>query len=87
MATDDRANDGVWRDEERLPLADLMSAVATSADDGQRDDLADNDAGIEQTLAERAQRSSADERAGDPDPTGSEGRALRSDFNGPSGPH
>ncbi|MFI5914443.1 hypothetical protein [Dactylosporangium sp. NPDC051541] len=44
--------EGVWRDEERLPLADLVDAVATSADDGQTDDESGNDAGIQQTLDE-----------------------------------
>lgn len=75
MGTDDERTDGVWRDEERLPLADLAAAVATSATDGQADDLSGNDAGIEQTL---------DEQARDPDATG---RALRTDFTGPTGPH
>ena len=46
-------DDGVWRDEEKLPLAELNRAVATSADDGQTDDLSGNDAGIEETLDAR----------------------------------
>ncbi|GAA3454634.1 hypothetical protein [Dactylosporangium matsuzakiense] len=49
---DDTRPAGVWRDEERLPLADLVDAVATSADDGQTDDESGNDAGIQQTLDE-----------------------------------
>lgn len=80
MSTDENPVDGVWRNEERLPLADLMEAVAMSAGDGQTDDLSGNDAGIEQ--ARQEQRA-----AGEPDPTSAEGRSLRTDFTGPTGPH
>ena len=45
MANQDNDTPGVWRDEERLPLEELTKAVATSADDGQKDDLTGNDAG------------------------------------------
>jgi hypothetical protein len=69
--------EGVWRDEERLPLSELAAAVATSPADGQTDDQTGNDAGIERP-------STAD---GEPDPTSAAGRALRSDFTGPTGPH
>jgi hypothetical protein len=75
METDDNTTEGIWRDEERLPLADLMSAVATSSDDGQTDDLAGNDSGIEETLSDE-----------DRDADGT-GRALRTDFTGRTGPH
>jgi hypothetical protein len=79
MASDDNDTPGVWRDEERLPLADLVRAVATSADDGQTDDLAGNDAGAEQARPKV--------EGGDPDPDSAEGRSLRTDFTGPTGPH
>ncbi len=39
-------NDGVWRDEERLPLSELTKAMATSDTDGQNDP-SDNDTGQE----------------------------------------
>jgi hypothetical protein len=84
MATHDDDMAGVWRDEERLPLADLVQAVATSAVDGQADDLAGNDAGIEQARSEPD--AGATER-GDPDPDSAAGRALRTDFTGPTGPN
>jgi hypothetical protein len=90
MGTDDASTEGVWRDEERLPLADLTAAVATSATDGQADDLSGNDAGIEQTLEEQADetgRVAPPGDGGDPDATGSAARALRTDFTGPTGPH
>jgi hypothetical protein len=61
-----------------------MQAVATSADDGQTDDLAGNDAGIEQT---RPQPAAGTAEHGDPDADSAAGRALRTDFTGPTGPH
>ena len=39
-------DDGVWRDEEKLPLSDLRNAMATWDTDGQND-ATDNDAGQE----------------------------------------
>jgi hypothetical protein len=84
MATDDTSIEGAWRDEQRLPLADLVQAVAVSADDGQTDDESGNDAGIEQSLTDQAGPATG---GGDPDPTSSEGRALRTDFTGRTGPH
>jgi hypothetical protein len=84
MPTQDNDTSGVWRDEQRLPLADLVQAVATSADDGQTDDVAGNDAGVEQARSE----SDVDSvEHGDPDPGSAAGRALRTDFTGPTGPH
>ena len=71
MSTSDEKLDGVWRDEERLPLSELAAAVATSPADGQTDDPSGNDAGIEQTRREQ-------------DPND---RALRTDFTGPTGPN
>src|SRR4051794_33221166 len=69
--TDGNTTEGAWRDERRLPLADLTAAVATSSDDGQTDDLAGNDAGIEETLSDEGRDRRTD---GDPDPTSSAGR-------------
>jgi hypothetical protein len=83
MATQDN-DPHSWRDETRLSQADLVRAVATSADDGQTDDLTGNDVGAEEA------RSGADrkfEGKGDPDPNSTAGRALRNDFDGPIGPH
>jgi hypothetical protein len=81
MATSNDESDGVWRDEERLPLKDLVQAVAQSADDGQVDDLTGNDAGMQRPdeIPEPAE--------GDPDPDSEAGRALRVDFTGWHGPH
>jgi hypothetical protein len=81
MPTPNNDTSGVWRDEERLPLSDLVQAVATSSDDGQTDDLAGNDAGIVEARPE------PDTGHGDPDPDTAAGRALRTDFTGPTGPH
>jgi hypothetical protein len=77
--------DGAWRDERELPLSELSQAVATSPGDGQVDDPSGNDAGIEQGLAENARDEA--EAGSDPDPTSAEGRALRTDFAGPTGPN
>ncbi|MEV4343883.1 hypothetical protein AB0J83_05335 [Actinoplanes sp. NPDC049596] len=41
-------DDGVWRDEERLPLADLDKAMASWDTDGQNDP-SDNEEGTETT--------------------------------------
>ena len=40
------ADDGVWRDEEKLPLSELDKAMASSDTDGQND-LNDDDTDIE----------------------------------------
>ncbi|GAB7036633.1 MULTISPECIES: hypothetical protein [Catenuloplanes] len=71
MTSAEEKPDGVWRDEERLPLSELAAAVATSPADGQTDDPTGNDAGIEDV----------DRRRADTD------RALRTDFTGPTGPN
>ena len=80
------ATDGVWRDERQLPLEDLTAAVATSATDGQADDPAGGDAGIEQAVSGEPGEQ-RDGRDGDPDPTSSAGRALRTDYVGRTGPN
>lgn len=77
--------DGVWRDEEKLPLTELSRAMAMSPGDGQVDDESGNDAGAVQ--AEEELRREVDETQGEPDPHSAAGRALRPDFTGPSGPH
>ncbi|MFC7533657.1 hypothetical protein [Actinoplanes sp. GCM10030250] len=48
----DRENDGVWRDEERLPLEELNQAMATWDTDGQND-TTDNDSGQEDPSTDR----------------------------------
>ena len=80
------ATDGAWRDERQLPLEDLTAAVATSATDGQADDPAGNDAGIEQAITEEPAEP-REGRDGDPDPTSSAGRSLRTDYTGRTGPN
>jgi hypothetical protein len=77
--------EGVWRDEEKLPLSELTQAMAMSPGDGQVDDESGNDAGIVQ--AEEEVRREVDEAEGEPDPQSAAGRALRPDFTGHTGPH
>lgn len=79
--------DGAWRDEQTLPLSELSEAMATSSSDGQADDLAGNDAGIEQTIDRQDSSPVGGRPDQDPDPTSAESRRLRPDFNGPAGPH
>ncbi len=45
--------DGVWRDEERLPLDELNQAMATYSADGQVDDATGGDAGAEEAFGGR----------------------------------
>jgi hypothetical protein len=80
------ADDGVWRDEERLPLAELSRAVATSSSDGQFDDATGGDAGSEAAFGERPFVEDAETDAGDPDPDTEEGRRLRPSPLGRIGP-
>jgi hypothetical protein len=44
--------DGVWRDEDRLPLAELDEALATYSTDGQLDDPTGGDASAEQEFGD-----------------------------------
>ncbi|MEU4558091.1 hypothetical protein AB0C07_10705 [Actinoplanes missouriensis] len=46
----DQEQDGVWRDEEKLPLSELNKAMATWDIDGQND-ASDNDTGQEPSEA------------------------------------
>jgi hypothetical protein len=41
------SDEGVWRDEERLPLDELTDAIAAPAADGEVDDATGGDAGAE----------------------------------------
>jgi hypothetical protein len=65
-------DDGVWRDEERLPLSELDQALATYSTDGQLDDPTGGDAGAEEEFG--------DEERLEP------GRLGRPSFEGHSGP-
>ncbi len=68
-------NDGVWRDEEKLPVSELSQAMASWDLDGQNDPT-DNDAGEEQAFGHGAQVEGTD-----PD------RENRPSTTGRSGPH
>jgi hypothetical protein len=75
------AGDGVWRDEEKLPMSELSNAMASWDLDGQGDPT-DNDAGAEQAFGHGAHV--PDENASeetDPD------REYRPSTTGRSGPH
>jgi len=77
----DSAEDGVWRDEEKTPIAELSNAMASWDTDGQGDPT-DNDAGLEQAFGHDAQVHEAEDRtATDPD------REYRPSTTGRSGPH
>jgi hypothetical protein len=41
------SDDGVWRDEQRLPLSELTRAIAAPANDGEVDDATGSEAGAE----------------------------------------
>jgi hypothetical protein len=68
----DEKGDGVWRDEEKLPLSELNQAMASWDLDGQNDPT-DNDAGEEQAFGNGAQV--------DPD------QPVRPSTTGRTGPH
>jgi hypothetical protein len=84
-----------WRDERKLPLAELVQAMATYSHDGQIDDMTGADAGAEAEFGHGPRPvehtggsgSTRDERpaAGDPDPTSEAGRRLRPSPDGASG--
>jgi hypothetical protein len=73
-------NDGVWRDEEKLPVSELSQAMASWDLDGQNDPT-DNDAGLEQAFGHDAVVPDSDEGGTDPD------REHRPSTTGRSGPH
>ena len=72
-------NDGVWRDEEKLPVSELSQAMASWDIDGQNDPT-DNDAGEEQAFGHGAQ---VPDEAGETDPD----REHRPSTTGRTGPH
>lgn len=79
-------DDGVWRDEDNLPLAELSQAMAVSSADGQVDDPTGGEAGSEQEFGAELRDGTHDGPGGDPDPTSAEGRRLRTGFDGHPGP-
>jgi hypothetical protein len=81
-------DDGAWRDERRIPLAELDRAMATYSADGQVDDPTGGDAGAEEAFGEELAEgpSGGDAEWGDPDPDSEEGRRLRPSPEGHSGP-
>ena len=72
---------GVWRDEEKLPLADLEHAMGAAANDGQVDDVTGNDAGAEQAFGHGPE---SDPGVDDPE---LKQRAMRPSTTGRTGPH
>jgi hypothetical protein len=73
-------DDGVWRDEEKLPMSELGNAMASWDLDGQGDPT-DNDAGAEQAFGHDAHVVDEDSDQTDPD------REFRPSTTGRSGPH
>jgi hypothetical protein len=89
MTNRDEPDDGVWRDEERLPLSELTRAMATNSQDGQVDDLTGSDAGAEEEfghgpIARDRGAGEAVSSPGDPDPDSEAGRRLRPSPDGTS---
>ena len=73
-------DDGVWRDEEKLPVSELSQAMASHDLDGQGDPT-DNDAGLEQAFGRGTPGNPDEPGATDPD------RADRPSTTGRAGPH
>ena len=71
--------DGVWRDEEKLPVSELNQAMASWDTDGQAGDATGNDAGAELVFGDADPE--RDPNADDPD------RAVRPSTTGHSGPN
>ncbi|WP_213450506.1 hypothetical protein [Rhizomonospora bruguierae] len=92
-------SDGVWRDERRLPLSELDKAVATSAGEGQTDDVTGSDAGAEAAFGHAPGVAGGPAEGGldlddepptgdrDPDPDTELGRRLRPSTTGRTGPN
>ena len=57
----DQTGDGVWRDEEKLPVSELSQAMASWDTDGQNDPT-DNDAGEEQAFGHGAEAPEGSDR-------------------------
>ncbi|MDG4766613.1 hypothetical protein O7632_21305 [Solwaraspora sp. WMMD406] len=77
------SEDGVWRDEQRLPLRDLERAVAASAQDGEVDDVTGNDSGAEEEFGHGAEAADHARTRGQTDPH----RSYRPSTTGRTGPH
>jgi hypothetical protein len=75
------ADDGVWRDEEKLPVSGLSEAMASWDLDGQGD-ANDNDAGAEQAFG-HGERATTEDETGETDPD----REYRPSTTGRTGPH
>jgi hypothetical protein len=75
--------DGVWRDEERLPVSELSKAMASWDLDGQSDDVTGNDAGAEQEFGHGSRVDDPQDRGDATDPD----REFRPSTTGRSGPH
>jgi hypothetical protein len=77
---------GEWRDEKRIPLAELTKAMAGFSFDAQVDDTTGGDASAEDAFGHEAW--TPDEPSGDHDPDADteEGRRLRPSPEGRSGP-
>jgi hypothetical protein len=73
----DEQNDGVWRDEKKLPLSELTRAMASWDTDGQGDPT-DGDAGAEEAFGHGSQV--------DPEAAGDD-QQSRPSTTGRSGPH
>jgi hypothetical protein len=73
------SDEGAWRDEEKLPLSELVQAMATYSQDGQADDLTGSDAGADTEFGNGSSTEGAgdDGSPGDPDPASEAGRRLR----------
>lgn len=74
-------NDGVWRDEQRLPLRELERAMSAPAQDGQVDDFTGNEAGEESAFGHGPEAATQDPHATDPQ------RPYRPSTTGRTGPH
>jgi len=79
------SDDGGWRAEDELPLAELDRAMATYSAAGQVDDPTGGDAGAEETFGHEPPAETAPPGP-DPDPDSEEGRRLRPSPEGHSGP-
>jgi hypothetical protein len=77
--------EGVWRDEQALPLSELTQAMATYSQDGQVDDLTGEEAAAEEEYGHGPQPdASSTDPASDPESSLGEGRRLRPSPDGTS---
>ena len=81
-----------WRDDRKLPLAELTQAMATYSHEGQIDDMTGADAGAEaefghgpRAVEHPADRDGDPSPSADPEPTSEAGRRLRPSPDGASG--